>query len=165
MGRRRRWRWRGSSRGRPWALRISDKYIGRGRARRSHLRAARQQPEEYLRARVLGSRRNVLGILSVGRKRAGSFSSVEAANKLVNSTLSQNQARVDAFVQGRFPMSLSFMYAHADFDSPTGYEAYAPNDRSQPTMRTTYGVTVLIRRTDRNERGYYVHSAWPTNRD
>jgi hypothetical protein len=68
-------------------------------------------------------------------------------------------------VQGRFPMSLSFMYAHADFSSPTGYEAYAPNSRSQPTMRTTYGVTVLVRRTDRNDRGYYVHSAWPTNRD
>jgi HK97 family phage portal protein len=123
------------------------------------------KPEEYLKARILGSRRNVLGIVSVGEKRAGSFTSLEAANKLVNSTLSKSQENVDAFVGGRFPFSLPVMYVHADFDAPTGYEAYAPNDRAQPTMRTTFGVTVRIVRTDRNSRGYYVHSAWPTNRD
>ena len=123
------------------------------------------KPEEYLKARILGSRRNIPLIGGYGEKRAGSFTSLEAADKLVNSTLSQNQARVDAFVQGRFPMSLPFMYAHADFGSPTGYEAYAPNDRSQPVMRETYGVTVHIIRTNRSKKGYYVLRAWPTNRD
>ena len=123
------------------------------------------KPEEYLRARILGSRRNIPYIASFGERRAGSFTSLEAANKLVNSTISQNQERVDAFVQGRFPMSLPFMYAHADFDAPTGYEVYAPNHRAQPIMRTTYGVTVHIVRSDRSPRGYYVLRAWPTNRD
>ena len=123
------------------------------------------KPDEYLKARVLGNRVNIPLLGGAGEKRAGSFTSLEAANKLVNSTLSQNQERIDAFVQGRFPLSLPFMYVHADFDSPTGYEAYAPNDRSQPTMRTTYGVTALLIRTDRSEKGYYVLKAYPVNRD
>jgi hypothetical protein len=123
------------------------------------------KPEEYLKARLLGSRRNILGIVSAGEKRAGSFTSLEAANKLLNSTLSQNQARIDDFVQGRFPMSLPFMYAHADFDAPTGYEAYAGNDRSQPRMRETYGVTVLLIRSNQSKKGYYVRTAYPVNRD
>jgi hypothetical protein len=66
--------------------------------------------EEYLKARILGNRSNIPYIASWGEKRAGSFSSVEAANKLVNSTLSQNQDKIDAFVEGRFPFSLPFMY-------------------------------------------------------
>mgnify|MGYP000848348417 CR=1 FL=1 len=121
--------------------------------------------EEYLKARIVGSRTNVAGIFTVGERRAGSFTSLEAANKLINSTLAQNGNRVDAVAAGRFPPSLPFMFVFADFDSPTGYEAFAPNDRAQPRMRPTYGVTVFIRRTSASEKGYYVHSAWPTNRD
>jgi len=49
------------------------------------------KPEEYLKTRILGSRRNIPFIVSTGEKRAGSFTSLEAANKLVNSALSQNQ--------------------------------------------------------------------------
>jgi hypothetical protein len=123
------------------------------------------KPDEYLKARILASRRNIPFIGNAGEKRAGSFTSLEAANKLVNSTLSQNHEKVDAFVKGQFPLWLPFMYVHADFNAPTGYEAYAPNDRSQPMMRTTYGVTVHILRTDRSKKGYYVLRAWPTNRD
>ena len=51
--------------------------------------------EDYLKARVVGSRTNVAGIFTVGERRAGSFTSLEAANKLINSTLSQNGSRVD----------------------------------------------------------------------
>ena len=121
--------------------------------------------EEYLKARLLANRPSGPTIFGVGEKRAGSFSSLEAADKLVNSTLSQNRDKIEAFVAGRFPMSLPFMYAHADFDAPTGYEAYAANNRQQPQMRTTYGVTVHIVRTDKSSKGYYVVRAWPTNRD
>lgn len=123
------------------------------------------KPEQYLKARILDSRRSIPFIGGAGRKRSGSFTSLEAANKLVNSTLSQNQNKLDAFVLGRFPLLLPFMYLHSDHDSPTGYEAHAPNERSQPAMRTTYGVTVLVIRSDRSKRGYYVRSAYPTNRD
>lgn len=120
---------------------------------------------DYLKARVVGSRTNVAGIFTVGERRAGSFTSLEAANKLINSTISQNGPKVDGFSAGRFPHSLPVTYLITDFDSPTGYEAFAPNDRVQPRIRTTYGVTVRLVRTDKSEKGYYVHSAWPTNRD
>jgi len=123
------------------------------------------KPEEYLKARILGSRINVFGIITAGERRAGSFTSIEAANKLVNSTLAQNQDKVDAFVARRFPSILPFMNLFADFDSPTGYEVYAPNDRAQPRMRQTYGVTVHIRRSDQSDKGYFVHSSWPMNKD
>jgi hypothetical protein len=123
------------------------------------------KPEEYLKARILGSRTNIAGILTFGEARAGSFTSLEAANKLVNSTLSQNQDKVEAFVEGRFPSSLPFVFLFAQFDSPTGYEAYARNPRSHPVMRSTSGVTVLIRRSDRSDKGYYVETAWPMNED
>ena len=115
--------------------------------------------EDYLKARVVGSRTNVAGIFTFGERRAGSFTSLEAANKLINATLAQNGSRVDAFAAEQFPRSLPFMFVFADFDSPTGYEAFAPNDRAQPRMRATYGVTVFIRRTTASEKGYYVHSA------
>lgn len=108
---------------------------------------------------------NIPLIGSVGEKRAGSFTSLEAANKLINSTLSQNREQIGAFVEGRYPFLLPIMDLHADYDAPTGYEAYAPNERTEPTMRPTYGVTVRIIRSDRSQKGYYVRSAWPTNRD
>lgn len=60
-------------------------------------------------------------------------------------------------------MSLPFMYVYADFNTPTGYEAYAPNDRSRPTMRATYGVTAYIIRSNQSDKGYYVFRAWPMN--
>ena len=123
------------------------------------------KPEDYLKARILGSRTNIAGIVTFGEARAGSFTSLEAANKLVNSIFSQNQEKVDAFVEGRFPSSLPFMLLFAQFDSPTGYEAYARNPRTQPVMRSTSGVTVLILRSDRTDKGYYVETAWPMNED
>ncbi len=49
------------------------------------------KPEECLKARILGSRTNIAGIVTFGEARAGSFTSIEATNKLVNSTISQNQ--------------------------------------------------------------------------
>ncbi len=52
------------------------------------------EPEEYLKARVLGSRRNIPFIVSYGEMRAGSFTSLEAANKLANGTLSQNRVAI-----------------------------------------------------------------------
>jgi hypothetical protein len=121
--------------------------------------------EEHLKARVLGSRTNIGGILTFGERRAGSFTSLEAANKLVSSTLAQNSNRIDGFVAGRYPYLLPVIFVIAEFDRPTGYEAYAPNDRAQPRMRPTYGVAVRLFRTDRSEKGYYVSSAWPMNGD
>lgn len=123
------------------------------------------KPDEYLRARIFGSRTNIAGIITTGKKRAGSFTSLEAANKLVNSVLAENRDKIDAFVAIKFPFILPVLYLNADLARPTGYEAYAPDDRAYPQMRTTYGVTIRLIRTAVSKKGYHVHSAWPTNRD
>ena len=93
--------------------------------------------------------------------------SIEWVNSadLSDNTFPDPTVRLPGEAAGQFPRSLPFMFVFADFDSPTGYEAFAPNNRAQPRMRATYGVTVFIRRTTTSEKGYYVHSAWPTNRD
>ena len=122
------------------------------------------KPEPYLKARVTGSRKNLLGIVTIGERRAGSFTSVEAANKLVNSTVAQNADKVAAFVSGKFPNVLTVQFIYAKFPTPTGYEAYSP-DGSNPSIRPTYDVTARLIRSDRSPKGYIVHSAWPSNSD
>jgi hypothetical protein len=87
----------------------------------------------------------------------GSFSSLEAANKLVNSTLSQNPDIVDQVATGR----LSATTVTARFGSVTGYEAYARTERSQPYLRETYGVEVVIRHDPIADKGYHVVTAFP----
>ena len=123
--------------------------------------------QEYLAARITGSRVNVPGIFGVGRKRAGSFPSLEAANKLVSSTMwtPENAAKIELFKDAHFPFWLPELRLFRTFGSPSGIEAYAPDDRTIPKIRTTYGVTVRLIRTSRAPRGYYVDSAWPMNEE
>jgi len=91
--------------------------------------------------------------------RVGSFSSLDAANKLVNATLAQNRDLVDKVAGGLLPRET----LNARFGSPTGYEAYAPNERSQPYLRDTYGGTVVIDRDARVAKGFRVVTAFPGN--
>ena len=125
--------------------------------------------EEYLKARVLGSRRNIPGLADYGELRAGSFTSLAAANKLVSSVVMepQNQLKLNSFVERRlgYLLPILYLYPEQPFRSPSGYEAYAPNERSQPVIRTTNSVEVRVRRTDRDPKGYYVESAFPLNEE
>jgi len=91
--------------------------------------------------------------------RSGSFSSPEAATKLVNSTLAQNRAIVDQVAGG----VLRFETVHAQFDSITGIEAVAAHIGSQVYIRETYGVGVLVVRDPSSPRGYTVWTAFPSN--
>jgi hypothetical protein len=91
--------------------------------------------------------------------RSGSFTSLEAANKLVNATIAANQGKVDRVVIDRSPKET----LDHDFDTPTGREAYMRNERSQAVMRDTYSVRVVIV-PDSSERGYRVLTAFPRNR-
>ena len=68
----------------------------------------------------------------------GSFSSLEAANRLVNGTIAQNPAKVERVASGQSPKE----ELTGRFDSITGYEAYARTERSQPYIRETDGVVV-----------------------
>lgn len=93
--------------------------------------------------------------------RVGSFTSENAATRLVNSTIAQNQAVVDEVAGGR-----SFArIARARFDAPTGYEAYARTERSEPYIRDAYGVCALLLHDSSSKRGFRVHTAFPCNFD
>ena len=67
--------------------------------------------------------RGSFGIFSYARKREGSFPSVAAATRLVNSTLAQNSARVARVASGVEPDA----FVTAQFASKTGIEAYSPS--------------------------------------
>jgi hypothetical protein len=89
--------------------------------------------------------------------RVGSFSSLEAANRLVNGTIAQNPAKIERVTSGQSPRE----ELTGSFDSITGYEAYARTERSQPYIRDTDGVVVVIVRDRQAEKGYRVDSAFP----
>jgi hypothetical protein len=91
--------------------------------------------------------------------KVGSFSSLEAANKLVNATVARNPAKVDLVASGRSGRQ----ELDARFDAPTGYEAYARTERSQPYIRDTYDVRVIIVRDSRAAKGFRVDTAFPGN--
>lgn len=88
-----------------------------------------------------------------------SFPSLEAANKLVNSTVARNPDKVDKVVNGLSGRE----NLDAVFGSPTGTEAYAATERSQPYIRETYGVRVVIVPDRRSTKGYRVETAFPKN--
>ncbi|HMN36753.1 MAG TPA: hypothetical protein PKD49_03455 [Hyphomicrobium sp.] len=116
--------------------------------------------EEALKARV---RASILADPDPDRHsiRSGSFTSLDAASKLVDATLARNRNIVDLVVGG----TIREQRVDAYFDSLTGYEAYAPAIRSEPRIRETYGVGVYIRHDPSANNGYRVISAYPRNLD
>jgi len=87
----------------------------------------------------------------------GSFPSLDAATKLVNSTISQNSDAVEKFLRG----SETIETVEKRFEAPTGYEAYLERRNAQPYMRDTYGVRVIILRDSGSSKGYNVRTAFP----
>lgn len=75
--------------------------------------------DEWLRERIRNSYDDRLGFLIQRDTRAGTFSSVEAANKLVNSILSRNLQVVSEVAAGRIERAA----LKAIFGSHTGREA------------------------------------------
>jgi hypothetical protein len=88
-----------------------------------------------------------------------SFPSLDSANRLVNSTLSQNRDVVGLVATGEAGSAT----LRAEFASPTGYQAYLTGPNSLPYMRDAYGVTAFIVWDPRSSRGYRVQSAYPSN--
>jgi hypothetical protein len=124
----------------------------------AHVLAEHVKSRDYVleRAREIAERARRLGDMFEGL-RIGSFSSLEAANKLVNSTLAQNQTVVDQVAQGAVRRD----EVEARFGSPTGYEAYVRTTHAQPELRDTYGVRVVIGHDPFAARGYRIITAYP----
>ena len=97
---------------------------------------------------------------SVSDMRQGSFSSLESANKLVNSTIARNSEQVDRVVNGGSPQEK----LDEDFPTPTGREAVARTERSQIYIRDTYSVRVVIVPDGSVAKGFRVETAFPMNR-
>ena len=92
-------------------------------------------------------------------RRAGSFPSLVAANKLVNATLARNRIIVDEVASGR----LSNAFVTATFSSKTGIEAFRATPRSNPYLRDTFGVGVDIVHDPSAKNGFRVITAYPRN--
>ncbi len=100
-------------------------------------------------------------LLCMGLRRAGTFTSLFSATRLISATLSANSARVQAVARG----DVSGAFVTARFGSPTGREAYARSDREEPSIRTTFGVGVLIRHDSSAPAGYRIVTGYPRNDD
>jgi hypothetical protein len=91
----------------------------------------------------------------------GTFRSREEANDLVNQVLKRNTDTVDQVAAGK----LEWAKLEERFGFVTGREAYRPNGDSDPYIRPTYSVRVVIRHDTRSWRGYRVQTAFPVNED
>jgi hypothetical protein len=89
----------------------------------------------------------------------GAFLSREQANDLVSQVLKRNTDEVDKVAAGKINQAK----LEGRFDFVTGKEAFRPNGDSDPYIRDTYGVRVIIRHDARSWRGYRVHTAFPVN--
>lgn len=135
-------------------LRLEEGYED-GHTIREHV----ARSEAYMLARVRGETYNISGVLVVGLRSSGSFSSIQAANALVNATLARNAGIVESVASGVLPKA----FVTAEFGSITGSEAYRSSPQSQPYIRTTTGVGVLIYHDGAQLKGFRVHTAFPIN--
>jgi hypothetical protein len=101
-----------------------------------------------------------LGKVTVYMFRSGSFPSVGAAEKLVNSTLSSNAAEVNRVATGQ----LSAAFVQAEFGAATGIEAFRTSPRQSPYIRDTFSVGASIIHDPTSPKGYSVRTAYPLNR-
>jgi uncharacterized protein len=90
----------------------------------------------------------------------GSFTSLQAADKLINAALSKNQALVDQVARGE----ISGANIEAWFDAPTGYESFAPSYKAQLAIRVTRMVHVVLRHDANSAQGFMILTAFPFNR-
>jgi hypothetical protein len=89
----------------------------------------------------------------------GTFRSREEANDFVNQVLKRNTDTVDEVAAGK----LKEAKLQERFGFVTGKEAFRPNGDSDPYIRDTYSVRVIIRHDTRSWRGYRVRTAFPVN--
>jgi hypothetical protein len=133
---------------------LQERALG-GHAIETHLRS-RESVVNDVRGTIDYARRNGDPTDDV---RQSSFTSLEAANKLVNATISEHPEQVNRVVNGLSSRET----LHSEFSAPTGFEAYARNERSAVVLSDTYAVRVVIVPDGRVAKGFRVDTAFPTN--
>ena len=93
----------------------------------------------------------------------GSFTSLQAAGKLVNSTIADNQEIVDQVAAPKDQGGLDEAVIKKAFVQPTGYEFYAPSGGAKFQIRDTFSVKVIIRHDETMKSGYRVVTSFPFN--
>lgn len=89
----------------------------------------------------------------------GSFDSRESANDFVNRTLEANRDLVDLVASGKEKAyKLDRIFGHV-----TGKEAFRNRGDSEPYVRPTYAVRVVVHHDPNSERGYRLRTAFPFN--
>lgn len=94
-----------------------------------------------------------------GRATEGIVTDIEAANRHVNATLLRNRIGVDRVMEGKSSKAA----LDALFGWETGREAFVTGRQTEPRIRETYGVRVVIVSYCQIARGYRVHTAFPRN--
>lgn len=93
--------------------------------------------------------------------RAGSFASIESANKLVTAALANDRTNLLAVALGIEKGTTIKVF----FDSVTGAEAYAETKYSKAIIRETKGVFVIINHDKSMPFGFRIHTAFPVALD
>lgn len=91
-----------------------------------------------------------------GLRRAGSFSSIESANDLVNQTIESNKEAVDRVASGLDDRK----FIKKSFNQKTGREAYS-TDEGVLYMRDTRSVGIELRHDPTSPRGFRIRTAFP----
>jgi hypothetical protein len=119
------------------------------------------KPDDYL------IRRSDMARFTVGQfdnwEAFGSFTSLQSAGKLVNSTIAENQQIVDRVAAPTEQGGLPGATIQKVFVQPTGYESFAPSGGAKFQIRPTYSVKVIIRHDENMKSGYRVVTSFPFN--
>jgi Bacterial CdiA-CT RNAse A domain len=143
-----------SSPQKPIDLRDEEAPIGKGHAISEHV----GKSDVELLAQMIGKTWRSAGVYD---RREGSFDSIESANYLVNSALDapKNVAEVAAVASGivrnQWLITLDIP------GSVTGRELYRSSPDTEPYMRVTDGVGVVIQYDPTRPRGYRIVTAYP----
>jgi hypothetical protein len=143
-----------SSQQKPIDLRDEEAPIGKGHAISEHV----GKSDVELLAQMIGKTWRSAGVYD---RREGSFDSIESANYLVNSALDapKNVAEVAAVASGivrnQWLITLDIP------GSVTGRELYRSSPDTEPYMRVTDGVGVVIQYDPTRPRGYRIVTAYP----
>lgn len=116
--------------------------------------------EEFL-LRMVRADQGHFSIFSYYRARHGSFSSLEAAQKLTNSNLARNAGIVDAVATGQIRRAR----VTSTFGSVTGVEAFRTSARASApvVLRETTGVGTVIEYAPDMPNGFIIITSYPRN--